>query len=112
MEGLHASWNPQEAFRLWPNRSEEYVKKHGTEVTRRVYVAMIVDYKPTGQIIPLSFVWEDGKEYSVGNVVNAREDHSLKAFSSGQRYLCQKGRRRYYVYFDGERWYLEVKQGQ
>jgi hypothetical protein len=91
--------------------NEEYVKKHGKEETKCVYVDMIVDYKPTGQMIPISFIWEDGREYSVGKVINVRQGHSLKAFTSGLHYLCQKGMRRYYVYFDGERWYMEVKQG-
>lgn len=97
-------------FGFDPIETEEYVKKHGKDEPMRVYVDMIVDYKPTGQMIPISFIWEDDREYSVGKVIDARKGHSLKAFSPGLRYLCQKGKRRFYVYFDGDRWFLEVKQ--
>lgn len=89
--------------------NEEFVKKHGSEEPRQIYVDMIVCYKPDGNMIPLSFIWEDGREYKVGRVINSRKGHSLKVFSPGMRYLCEKGRRRYYVYYDGERWYLELK---
>lgn len=98
-------------FGFDPIETEEFVKKHGKEETRRVYVDMIVDYKPTGEMVPISFIWEDSREYSVGKVINVRQGHSLKAFTSGSRYLCQKGMRRYYINYDGEQWYIEMKQG-
>ena len=70
-----------------PIETEEYVKKHGKEETMHVYVDMTVDIKPTGQMIPISFIWDDGKEYSVGKVINVHKGHSLKVFSPGLRYF-------------------------
>jgi len=64
--------------------TEELVKKSG-DATRRVYVDMIVKSMPDGRMIPLKFTWEDGREFSVGKVVDIRKGHSLKVFSPG---LC------------------------
>ena len=36
--------------------TEEYVKKHGAEETRHVYVDKVVKYMPDGQMTPISFV--------------------------------------------------------
>lgn len=49
-------------FGFDPIETEEYVKKHGREEFRLAYVDMIVDMKPSGQMTPISFIWEDDRE--------------------------------------------------
>jgi hypothetical protein len=80
------------------------------DIVSRVYLDVTVDCLPDGRMIPLSFTWEDGREYKIGKVINMRKGHSLKIFASGFRYLCQNGQRRYYLHYDGERWYIETKK--
>ena len=100
---------PKRPFGYDPIEAEEYVKKHSEDEVKRIYVDMVVKYSPAGQITPVSFVWDDGREYDVGKIIRIVKGSSLKVFSSGFRFLCQKGNRRYYKYYDGERWYMELR---
>jgi hypothetical protein len=74
---------------------------------QKIYVQVKMLHKKTGQIIPLSFTWDDGREFNIDKVLDIRQGHSLKAFSPGWRYRCQTGKRIYYLHYDTERWYIE-----
>jgi hypothetical protein len=95
-------------FGFDPVEAEKYVNEV-KDTVNRIYIDVTVRWLPTGKMIPLSFTWEDGREYKINKVLAVREGHSLKQFASGKRYYCQTGKRRYYLHYDGERWYVEVK---
>jgi len=52
----------------------------------KVYVDVNEDRLKDGQLIPLSFVWEDGSRYDISKVLDIRRAASLKAGGVGLRY--------------------------
>lgn len=96
-------------FGFNPVEAEKTVKETYDEYNR-TYLEVTVDWLPDGSMKPLSFTWDDGREFKVDSVLAIRKGHSLKAFASGLRYYCQSGKRRYYLHYDGERWYIEQKK--
>jgi hypothetical protein len=76
---------------------------------RRKYLDVIVSTKPDGTIVPLSFFWKD-KEYKIEKVLDTRRGRSLKYSTSGQRFECISGGKKFYLYLDGEnKFYVELK---
>jgi hypothetical protein len=96
-------------FGFDPLQAERVVKEIRDE-KNKIYVDVIVRWMPDGKIIPLRFIWQDGSEYRIDRVINAVKGHCLKVFSPGMRYYCQTRRRRYYLHFDGEKWYVETQR--
>lgn len=92
-------------FGFDPHQVEQDLKNY-VEV-KHIYIDVKMLQTKTGEIIPLSFVWDDGREFKIDKVLQVRQGHSLKAFSPGWRYYCQTGKRKYYLHFDNERWYIE-----
>jgi len=39
---------------------------------------------------PISFIWEDGREYKIGKIINVVKGHILKVFSPGMRYRAEQ----------------------
>ena len=52
----------------------------------KVYVDVNEDRLKDGNLVPLSFVWEDGCRYDISKVLDIRRAASLKAGGSGLRY--------------------------
>jgi hypothetical protein len=92
-------------FGFDPLEAEKAVKEIRDD-KQRVYLDVVADWLPDGRILPLSFTWEDDREFKVGKILSVVKGHSLKAFAPGMRYRCQTGRRYYYLHYDGERWYI------
>ena len=96
-------------FGFDPIEAEKAVKDIRDEYTR-TYIEVTVRWLKDGTMTPLSFVLDDGSEHKIDKVVAMRKGHSLKTFAPGFRYYCQTGKRRYYLHYDGERWYIEIKK--
>ena len=96
-------------FGFDPVESEKAVNEIH-EKYKQTYIEVTVRWLKDGTMIPLSFALEDGTDQKVDKVIAARKGHSLKVFASGMRYYCQTGSRRYYLHYDGERWYFEQKK--
>jgi hypothetical protein len=77
----------------------------------KVYVEVNEDRKADGQILPRSFVWEDGRRFEVDRVLDIRRAAALKAGGAGIRYTVQIEGRERYMWLEGEdgqsRWFLE-----
>jgi len=95
-------------FGFDPHEVEQKLKNEIPE-PEKIFLDVTMLQTKDGQILPLSFIFED-KEYSVGKILEIQKGHSLKVFSPGLRYLCQKGKRKYHLHYDGERWYIERKK--
>ena len=52
----------------------------------KVYVDVNLKITQNGKVIPLSFVWEDGKRYIIDKVLSVRPAPALKAGGQGDRY--------------------------
>jgi len=77
------------------------------EIRYKVFVAVNADYTTEGEILPLSFVWEDGKRYTIDRILDVRRAASLKAGGAGMRYTCRVGKRQAYLYLEDDRWFME-----
>ena len=58
-------------------------------------------------MLPISFVWGDERLFKIDKVIAVRKGHSLRTYVLALRYYCQSGKKRYYLYYDGETWYVE-----
>ena len=79
----------------------------------KVYVDVIENRHKDGRIVPLYFVWEDGKRYKIDKVLNIRPAASLKAGGAGIRYTVRVGGRETYLFLEegktGAKWFMERK---
>jgi hypothetical protein len=75
----------------------------------RTYIEVVACNKSNGAMIPLVIHWTDGREYKIEKLLEFRQGRSLKDGFSGKRYKCQIGKRCFYLYYDGERWYVESR---
>jgi hypothetical protein len=76
---------------------------------KKVFVTVSAEFTPDGQILPRSFVWEDGRRFTVDRVIDIRPAASLKAGGMGTRYTCSIQGRQAFMFLDGNRWFMEGK---
>lgn len=93
-------------FGFDPVEAEKVVKEI-PGIVKKVYVEVTVDWLKDGSMRPLSFTLDDDQEFKIDKILAGRKGNSLKIYAPGMRYYCQTGRRRYYLYYDGELWYVE-----
>jgi hypothetical protein len=64
-----------------------------------------------GMIIPRSFRWDDGREYSIDRVIDIRPAASLKSGGFGQRYTVMVRGKQAYMWLEngGVKWFIEGK---
>lgn len=73
----------------------------------KVYAKVRADFLPDGRIIPLLFRVGDGETVRIDRVVDVRQAASLKLGGQGTRYTCEAEDRRYYLFNDQGRWFVE-----
>ena len=78
---------------------------------RKVYVEVNAEFMPDGMVIPLSFTWNDGREYQIDKLLNRCRAASLKAGGVGMRYtVVVRGKQTYmWLEDDCSRWFMEGK---
>ena len=50
-----------------------------TDTGSKVYVDVLAIFTKDGRLVPSKFVWEDGREYEITKITDARRAASLKA---------------------------------
>lgn len=75
--------------------------------TEKVYAKVRADFLPDGRIIPLLFRVGDGEAVRIDRVLDVRQAASLKLGGQGTRYTCVAEDRRYYLFHDRDRWFVE-----
>ena len=78
----------------------------------KVYVDVNEYRLKDGQLVPLSFIWEDGISYEIDKIIDVRRAASLKAGGVGLRYTVRiRGQERFLFLEDGIvcRWFMERK---
>lgn len=88
------------------NLEAENEAAHQMNVNKH-FISVKVHYMTDGKIIPASFFWHD-REYIIDKVLNCRQGNSLKDITSGWRYECILRNKRFYLYFTGKKWYLDL----
>ena len=80
----------------------------------KVYVDVTERRTKEGRLIPLNITWEDGVQYKIDRVIDARPAASLKAGGSGMRYTVRIRGRETNMFLEevaGEaRWFIERKR--
>jgi len=79
----------------------------------KVYVDVNEDRLKDGQILPRSFVWEDGCCYEVDKVIDVRPAASLKAGGAGLRFTVRVMHKETFMFLEENggtfRWFMERK---
>lgn len=73
--------------------------------TERIYLTVVAEFSPEGEMTPLHFVWPDGRKYEIDHVEDVRPAASLKVGGKGMRYLCRVRDRYFYLFYDQDRWF-------
>ena len=73
----------------------------------KVYVEVMVLFGVDGAMMPVSFRWEDGREYHIDRVKGKDRCASLKAGGTGIRYTVMVGGRECHLYYEFDRWFME-----
>lgn len=76
----------------------------------KVYVGVHARFEPDGRMMPLSIVWEDGKEYEIDRILDVRRAASLKAGGAGMRYTVRIGRTETFLFLEENRWFVERRE--
>ena len=80
----------------------------------KVYVDVNEDRLKDGQLLPLSFVWEDGNRYEVDKIIDKRPAASLKAGGAGMRYTVRVMHKETYMFLEEDdgtfKWFMERRE--
>ncbi len=89
-----------------------------TQKQQKVYVAVKVDFREDGIMLPRKITWEDGREYIIDRVVDIRQAAAMRAGGQGDRYTIKVGGKQSYLFFERSsnqtgnnigRWFVERK---
>jgi hypothetical protein len=79
----------------------------------KVYVDVVERHLKNGTLIPLSFVWEDDREYTIDRITDIRRAASLKAGGAGLRYTVKVKNKETFMFLEedreGTKWFMEKK---
>jgi len=78
-------------------------------MAKKVIVKVVSVTDTDGSVKPLSFMWEDGRVYTVDRVLDVRRAASLKAGGAGIRYTCRVRGRQIYLFYEDPCWFMEGK---
>jgi len=74
----------------------------------KVYVDVIARFTKDGELMPVSFTWEDDHRYEIDRIIKCQRAASRKAGGAGIRYTCLvEGKQCNIFYEENFRWFLE-----
>ena len=76
---------------------------------RKVFVDVVATFTKDGVLTPMSFMWEDGRNYTIDKVVDWKKASSLKVGGHGIRYDCRVRGKLVMLFLDDGKWFLEAK---
>lgn len=76
---------------------------------KKVFVDVLVKFTKDGRKLPLTVIWEDGKQYAIDKVIDMRRAASLKAGGQGMRYLCRIQGHETFLWLEDDKWFVEAK---
>lgn len=74
---------------------------------RKVPVGVLVQFGSSGDAIPISVTWEDGRVYPIESIIELRP---ARTSGSRFRYTVRIHNQDTYLYRDGDRWHMESAQ--
>jgi hypothetical protein len=73
----------------------------------KVYVEVTAKFLTDGTLVPLSFIWEDGRSFEVDKIKYITKAASLKGGGAGIRYTISVRGRETFIFLEETRWFLE-----
>lgn len=73
------------------------------------FVDVIVRFTKTGQMIPITIIWKDGKKYEIDKVLDIKIAASMKVGGQGERYNCKIMGNSTYLWLEDGIWFVEAK---
>ena len=75
----------------------------------KIFVEVNVHCDLQGNMIPVSFLWSDGRLFEIDKVIDKRRAASLKAGGQGIRYICKIKGKEVNLFYDEPIWFIEGK---
>lgn len=86
---------------------EKEAAHYEQSLNSKIFLEVTATMCTNKNVIPLYFKW-DYRKIKIDKVINVREGVSLKDGFLGKRYLCQAEGKRFYLYFTGRQWYMNL----
>ena len=77
--------------------------------TSKVYVEVVARFDKDGVMMPMAFVWEDGKKYEIDKVKSKDRCASRKAGGTDIMYTVMVAGKECHLYFEFDKWFMERK---
>ena len=61
----------------------------------------------SGNVIPLSIIWEDGREFQIDKILDTRPKASTKGGGKGIRYTVRIKNQEKYLFLNEYNWFIE-----
>ena len=71
-------------------------------------ISVIAVFNQTGNVKPLSIVWDDGRQFPIDEIMDVRKAASHKNGIIGLRYRCRIRNRVIHLYRDEDKWIMEM----
>lgn len=78
-------------------------------VNRKVYVDVYALLSKEGDLLPKSFVWEDGQIYEIDRIKKKEMQASRKAGGTGLMYTCIVDGKECHLYYEVDKFFMEKK---
>ena len=78
-------------------------------MSRKVYVRVIAETDEEGSTVPISIMWEDGKNYIIDKVTDIRRAYAKKVGGTAMRYTVKISGKETYVFSENGKWFVESK---
>ena len=75
----------------------------------KVYVDVVARFDKDGVMMPMAFVWEDGRKYEIDKVKSKERCASRKAGGTGIMYTVVVVGKECHLYFEFDKWFMERK---
>ena len=75
----------------------------------KVYVDVHALLSKEGDLIPKSFIWEDGQTYVIDRIKNKGMQANRKAGGTGIMYTCIVGGKECHLYYEVDKFFVEKK---
>jgi len=75
---------------------------------RKIFVEVKARFTKEGEVIPISFIWEDGNEYEIDRIYDKRPAPALKVGGQGIRFTCMVMGKMINLFLDNGKWFVEV----
>lgn len=73
----------------------------------KINLSVNVRHEISGNAIPTSIIWEDGRIFEIDKILDIRKAASLKAGGIGVRYICRICGKTVTLFNDDGLWFME-----